>query len=206
MIGSGKKDFGDRLRSILLVGPPGSGKGTLGHVLGELPGFCFLSMGEVLRSLDPQIEPGRTIHEHLRAGELVPTELAVSAWDQHLGKQIEAGFEPQNDLLVLDGVPRNVAQAEVLDPRIEMKQVIHLMCDDDEILINRIHQRNKGRADDSDDAIIRHRFQVYREETIPLLHWYPPELVASVDAKGTPLEGLCQITNVLTRANCGCER
>lgn len=196
----------DRLRAVLLIGPPGSGKGTLGRILGSVPGFSFVSMGEVLRSLDPQTEPGRTIHEHVRAGELVPSGLVVSAWDRHLEKEVEAGFQPQTKLLVLDGLPRNVEQAELLSPRIEMKQVIHLICEDDDVLIERIRQRDDGRKDDIDDDVIRHRFDVYREQTLPLLHWYPQETVASVDATGSPLEVLCQTAIVLTRADCGSGR
>lgn len=186
-----------RIRAVLLMGPPGSGKGTQGRILGKVPGFSFVSMGDLLRSLDPSREPGRAIHAHLRAGELVPAKLVLSAWDQYLESRVEAGLQPREEQLVLDGFPRNIEQAELLEPRVEIQQVIHLACDDDEILMERIRQRNDGRTDDADANVIRHRFEVYRKQTVPLLDWYPRESITSVDGKRSPLGVLCQIVNAL---------
>jgi len=189
--------------AILLFGPPGSGKGTQGRILGEVPGFCLVSMGDVLRSLDPSGNPGREVHRHLRAGTLVPSELVIAVWKKHMEKRVAARFDPRRGLLVLDGLPRNVEEAKMLVPYVGIERVIHLACENEAILIDRIRRRSRegDRPDDTNDAVVQHRFDVYRTETLPVLDRYPPQAIAVVEAARTPLQVLHQIVGAAAIAH-----
>lgn len=186
--------------AVLLFGPPGSGKGTMGLALGTLPGCTFVSMGETLRSVDPETDSGRRIREIQRKGDFVPADLVISVWIQRMKKLARQGFRPDQDLLALDGLPRTRQQAELLGSHLHIQQVIHLACDDRSLLEQRIRNRDAGREDDTDASVIRHRFDVYEEQTEPLLQWYPEEKISTVDAALPPMEVLGGIIGALT--NC----
>jgi adenylate kinase len=100
---------------------------------------------------------------------------------------------------VLDGIPRNPNQSELLKDTIDVRVVIHLAASDKELMIQRIRGRAiaENRTDDADEAIIRRRFEVYHAETEPVLRYYPPEQVATVDALGTPAEVLRRLLDVI---------
>lgn len=189
---------GSQLRALVLLGPPGSGKGTQARILGQVPGYWAISMGDILRSLEGTREPGRTIQSYLHRGELVPAPLVIAAWRDYLQAGSPARFDPQSGCLVLDGLPRNIEQAERLETMIRVERVIHLECRQPSSLIERIRRRDEGRQDDAHDDVIGHRFDVYREQTAPLLDWYPRETVAAVDALRRPIEVLQQIVAILT--------
>src|SRR5436305_14144589 len=106
-------------KAILLFGAPGSGKGTQGKILGAIPGFYHSACGDVFRSLDLQSDLGRTFWEYSSRGELVPDELTVKLWKNYImGMEMVNQFRPHSEILVLDGIPRNQRQAELLDDSI----------------------------------------------------------------------------------------
>lgn len=182
-----------RFRSALLLGAPGAGKGTQGKVLGAIPGILHLSSGDMFRGLDPKSELGRIFREISSRGDLVPDDLTIRLWRQHVDGLVAAGkYRPATDLLLLDGIPRNVNQAALLDAHIEVLQVIHLNCRDESAVISRLKKRalKEGRSDDAREEVIRRRLEVYREETQPLLDHYGLALVSDVDAIGLPVEVL----------------
>lgn len=84
MADDNQQAIAEKYRAIVLLGPPGSGKGTQGCILGEVPGYWFISMGEILRSLKSKTQPGRQIQQHLHGEELVPAQLVISVWMQHM--------------------------------------------------------------------------------------------------------------------------
>ncbi len=189
-----------RFAALLLFGVPGAGKGTQGKALGQLPGFFHVSSGDIFRSLPPDSELGQQVREYTNRGELVPDELTIKIWKNWLDEQIEAKrFHPGKDLLLLDGIPRNVKQCEILEQYVEVLKVLHLAASDDEPMIQRIKNRalEQGRADDADEQVIRHRFEVYRRESAPVLEYYPKDLVADIDPLGTPAEVLSRILEVV---------
>ena len=109
-----------RYKSILLFGAPGSGKGTQGKILGSIPGFYHSACGDVFRSLDLQSEMGRVFWEYSSRGELVPDEFTVKLWRSFIkGMELVNQFHPETELLVLDGIPRNKKQAELLDDTLD---------------------------------------------------------------------------------------
>jgi adenylate kinase len=103
-------------------------------------------------------------------------------------KTVLSLFKPRSDLLVLDGIPRSLPQAETLDSYIEVLRVIHLVCKDKDEMVKRMKQRaiKENRLDDADESVIRKRFQVYDDETSPVLDHYSSELIREVDAIGSP--------------------
>jgi len=185
--------MGDRYRSILLFGAPGVGKGTQGKILGTIPGFYHMSTGEMFRQLNHTSELGRVFHEYSMRGELVPDEVTINLWHKYMEQQIAAEvFEPRRDVLVLDGVPRNLTQAFLLDEHIEVLEIIHLVCSDWDAMVDRLRKRmlKEQRADDAKESVIRRRFEVYEAQTAPVLEHYPAELTREIDALGTPAQVL----------------
>jgi adenylate kinase len=174
---------------VLLFGAPGSGKGTQGKILGQVPGFYHLSCGEVFRSLDINSELGKKFREFSSRGELVPDEVTVKMWAQNIHAQtILSIYKPHNDLLILDGIPRSLHQARLMDKYINVLEIIHLVCKDKDKMVERLQRRalKENRADDAKKEVIIRRWEVYEAETRPVLSHYPASIVREVDALGSP--------------------
>jgi adenylate kinase len=185
-----------RYHTVLLFGAPGVGKGTQGRILGQIPGFFHLSVGDVFRSLDINSPDGREVYKYSSQGMLVPDETTIRIWNRNLNAlTILSLFKPHEDLLILDGIPRNRRQAELVEEHIEVLKVVHLRCADTEAMMHRIRRRaiRENRVDDAQEDIIRNRFAVYDQETKPVLEYYPGKLMAEVDAMGSPAEVLLNV-------------
>jgi len=185
-----------RFRSVLLFGPPGVGKGTQGGILGLIPGFFHLSVGDVFRSIDIGSPDGQEVCKYSSEGQLVPDELTIKIWKKALNAYVALSrFKPREDILILDGMPRNVNQAELVQDHLEIRQVINLQCSDEEDMVHRIRRRaiRENRADDANENVIRQRFKVYREKSAPLLSFFKEDEIANVDANGSPSEVLQQV-------------
>ena len=183
-------------RSILLFGAPGVGKGTQGKILGMIPGFFHLSVGDVFRSIDIGSEEGREVYRHSSQGQLVPDDLTIRIWKKVLNAYVALSFyKPREDLLVLDGIPRNVAQAELVKDHLDIRKVVVLDSPDLEAMIHRLKRRaiRENRADDANEAVIRRRFEVFREQSAPVLDQFPGELISKVEAIGSPAEVLSKV-------------
>jgi adenylate kinase len=172
------------------------GKGTQGKLVGQVPGFFHLATGDMFRGLDKESELGREFLSFSTRGELVPDALTVKLWQQHVQGLCDSGaYDPACDILLLDGIPRSVAQAQALDDKITPLAIIHLVCPD----IDEMVQRMKGRAekenrpDDADESVIRRRFEVYEQETAPVLGHYDVSLVHDVTAVGKPVGVLREV-------------
>ena len=165
---------------LLFLGPPGAGKGTQAVKLAESHGLLHLSTGDLLRAeVAAGSELGKEAEAVMARGELVSDELVLAIVRSRLTGH-DGGW-------LLDGFPRNLAQAEALDALLgELNQQIELvvlMELDDAVLIQRLLSR--GRADDNED-VIRHRLEVYREQTAPLIeHYRSKGLLQAVEAAGT---------------------
>jgi adenylate kinase len=178
-----------RYQTILLFGAPGAGKGTQGKILGVIPGFYHLSCGEVFRTLDMTTELGKTFMEYSSKGLLVPDDVTVRMWQLNMhARTVLADYKPNVDLLVLDGIPRNTTQAKLLEKHLNVLKIIHLVCPDKEEMIKRLRRRalKENRIDDAKEEVIRKRWEVYERETFPVLEFYPKNLVAEVNAQGSP--------------------
>ncbi|HZW06186.1 MAG TPA: nucleoside monophosphate kinase [Phycisphaerales bacterium] len=199
MQGFGEDMMHSRYRTILLFGPPGAGKGTQGKILGHVPGFYHLSCGDVFRNVDTASSLGKTFIEYSSKGLLVPDEPTVQMWSQHMhARTVMSIYKPNVDILVLDGIPRNVNQAKILEKHIKVLKIIHLVCPDEEKMIERLRKRaiKENRMDDARDDVIRKRWDVYKKETSPVLNFYPKELIAEVNAQASPAQVLIDVLRV----------
>ena len=178
-----------RFRTFLIFGAPGSGKGTQGAILGRIPRFIHFVCGEVFRALDTRTPLGQKFVEYSSRGELVPDELTVQLWKANVDSRAEMHLiKPDIDFLVLDGIPRNVEQARLMEPFIDVLHVFHLSCPDRQELHRRIRKRalKENRFDDARDETIERRIRTYEEESKPMLDFYPRERVTDIDATQHP--------------------
>ena len=188
-----------RYRSILLFGAPGSGKGTQGKIIGNIPGFHHSATGDIFRSLDLQSEMGRKFWEYAGRGELVPDEFTISLWKQYIkGMEMVNQFHPDTEFLVLDGIPRNLAQAKLLEDTLEVVLIIYLRADLQK-MVERLRRRalKENRFDDASDEVIKKRLTVYERDTRPVLDYYAPDKVYRVDATMSQIRVLSEIVKVL---------
>ena len=182
----------DKIKTILLFGAPGSGKGTQGKMLGTLPGFRHLACGDVFRSIDLNTEVGKVFLNYSSKGELVPDDFTVRLWREHIDRLIHTGaFKPDSTVLVLDGIPRNIHQAKMLDQYVDAVKLICLRAvhNRDE-MVRRLKSRalKENRLDDANEKTIQHRLEVYDRESRPVLAYYPSEIRVDVDALQSPIE------------------
>ena len=179
--------------AILLIGAPGSGKGTQGKILGTIPRFFHFACGDVFRSLDTRTTLGQKFVEYSSRGELVPDELTVELWNTQMKNFVDSHlYKPDIDFLVLDGIPRNRRQAEILEEHIVVHQVFHLSCPDRSELARRMRKRalKDNRLDDASDAVIETRIAAYEAETKPIMDYYDDSIITDIDAAKPPIEVL----------------
>ncbi len=184
-----------KYHTYLLFGAPGSGKGTQGRSLGSIPRFFHCACGDVFRTLDTRTKVGRAFLEYSSKGQLVPDEITVELWRTHIDAAVEAHeFKPDIDVLVLDGIPRNVGQAKIMDDVIDVQKVFHLSCPDRAQLFSRLKKRalKDNRLDDANEEVIQRRLQTYENESKPVLDYYS-DRVQLVDATQPPARVLYNI-------------
>ncbi len=177
--------------TYLIFGAPGAGKGTQGKVLGTIPRFFHCACGDVFRSLDTRTSLGKAFLEYSSRGELVPDEMTVRLWMAVIGDMVGLRkFKPDIDSLVLDGIPRNVQQAEIMRDILDVKRVFHLSCPDRDALISRLKKRalKENRLDDANEETIRRRLVTYETESRPVLDFYGPGKVVDIDATQLPVK------------------
>lgn len=189
-----------RYQTYLIFGPPGSGKGTQGKILGTIPRFFHMACGDVFRSIDTRTPLGQSFIRYSSQGKLVPDELTIELWHRTIDAMTETGrFKPDIDSLVLDGIPRNVNQAVILKETLDIKGIFHLVCPDRERLYERLRKRalKDNRLDDLSEEVIARRLQTYEEESRPVIDFYPPSLVKKIDALQPPVKVLYDILGAI---------
>ncbi len=178
-----------RYKTILMFGAPGSGKGTQGAILGRIPRFIHCACGEVFRALDTRTVLGQQFVHHSSRGELVPDELTVQLWKANVDSKAESHlFKPDIDFLVLDGIPRNIEQAQIMEQYIDVIHVFHLSCPNRQELHRRLRKRalKENRWDDAKDETIERRIKTYENESKPMLEFYTTEKITDIDATRHP--------------------
>jgi len=183
---------------LLLLGAPGSGKGTQGMRLAERYGARHVSTGELLRAeVAAGSQLGEAAQPYMERGDLVPDELVMSM-------VLERVLSPESPpSFVLDGFPRTVAQAtaayERAVPADRVLDAVVLLEIGHDALLERLEQRGRdaGRADDT-TATILHRIEEYEQKTLPLLDYYEGrDILVRVDAVGAVDEVTTRINDAL---------
>jgi adenylate kinase len=175
---------------VVLLGPPGAGKGTQAQIIAGRLGIPAISTGDIFRAnVSGQTALGQKAKAYMDAGDLVPDEITVAMVKDRLAEpDAKAGF-------LLDGFPRTIAQAEQLRESLAdlghgLDGVLELVVDEEE-LVRRLSGRRMlvdgqmVQRDDDKPETVRHRLEVYREQTAPLSGFYESEgLLARIDAIG----------------------
>ena len=163
----------------VLLGPPGAGKGTQAKLLSEKLNIPHISTGDLFRAnIGEGTDLGKEAKQYMDAGKLVPTDVTARMVEDRL-RQDDA-----QDGFLLDGFPRTVEQAEILDKLLkdmntELEGVLNFKVSDD-VVVERMLAR--GRDDDNEETI-RTRMEVYRTETQPLVEHYGDQIIP-IDAEG----------------------
>ena len=142
--------------------------------------------------------------EYSSRGELVPNDLTIQLWQNHLQNMVTLGrFKPEVDHLVLDGIPRNLEQAQILESDLLVKKIFHLSCPNREMLVERMRRRalKDNRLDDANEEIIRARLKKYQDESKPMLDYYGAEKTVDLDATQFPYEVLRRILEHVNTAD-----
>ena len=188
--------YSKKFRSILIFGPPGSGKGTMGRFLSAAGNHVHLSSGDIFRCLSPDSPAGQLFHSYASKGHLVPDNVTLKIWHNYvLGLIATNKYFPTQQFLLLDGIPRTLEQAKLLDEYIDPKGVIVLKIDNKQKLVERMKRRAliEGRHDDADEKVLMTRFKVYEETTHALLDHYPHDKIVMINADQKPLDVLKDI-------------
>ena len=179
---------------LVLLGPPGAGKGTQASLLSDALKIPHISTGDLFRAnISQGTELGKQAQEYMDAGKLVPTSVTADMVRDRLNQEDAA------DGFLLDGFPRTIEQAELLEKMPQedghsLDAVINYVVSED-VVVDRMLAR--GRNDDNEDTI-RTRLEVYREETAPLIDHYK-DVLLNIDAEGTVEDISCTTLNALDK-------
>ncbi|MGH3091802.1 MAG: adenylate kinase [Gaiellaceae bacterium] len=188
---------------IVILGPPGAGKGTQGKLISAEAGLPHINTGEMFRAeVAAESDLGRRVRAILDAGDLVPDELTIEVVGARLGQ------EDTMEGFVLDGFPRTLAQAEALDRLLEEldRDELSVVLDfhvSDAIAVERLLGRagQEGRSDDT-RATIQHRLDVYHDKTEPLVGYYRNKgILVGIHADRTVAEVFAEVQQVLETAS-----
>ena len=121
----------------------------------------------------------------------MPDDVTVKLWQANIADVVRAHtFKPDIDSLILDGIPRNLSQAQIMADIIDVKKVFHLSCPDRAQIVTRLKKRalKDNRFDDANEEVIRRRLDTYDAESKPLLDFYGSGLIQEIDAQQTPVK------------------
>ena len=184
--------------NVVILGPPGAGKGTQAKRVADDRGLAHVATGDILRAaIAAGDELGRRVKDVYDRGDLVSDELMIELIRDRLGEaDTVAGF-------VLDGFPRTLPQAEALDALLkELVRPLSIVFEfqiPEEVALERLlrRAREEGRADDTPD-VVRHRLRVFRDQTEPLIAYYRTRgILVGIHADGTINEVFAEISAAL---------
>jgi adenylate kinase len=191
-----------KYRAILLFGAPGAGKGTQGKILGQIPNFVHFSCGDAFRNLRVDSPLGRVFVEYASKGQLVPDEPTIQLWLSSILGMIAVGrFNPEADTLLLDGIPRNPRQVELMSDLVDVKAIFNLFCPQVDKLVSRLQRRalKENRLDDANVEVIRARLETYKRDTRAVLDCYPEQIIHQIDSTQEPMQVLLDILKIVVR-------
>lgn len=187
------------MKYYILFGPPGAGKGTQAKLLVDKYNFLHLSTGDLLRTeIKNGTELGKSAAALIEKGDLVPDEIVAGMIKNHISAN------PKVEGFLLDGFPRTIAQAEILDNMLaEMGGAIDAVLSihlEDSLIFDRIFHRAQieGRKDDADHNTIQHRIDTYHQKTEPLKNFYiNQKKYHEIDGNGTIEEIFAKLKSII---------
>jgi adenylate kinase len=185
--------YNEPFRTILLFGPPGSGKGTLGKFLSSAGNHFHLSSGDIFRGLSPESPAGKLYHSYAGKGLLLPDAITIQIWHHFVHGLIATNrYFPADQLLLLDGLPRTIKQVDLLQKYVQIERIIVLEMENTDKLIQRLKRRAliEKRLDDMDTNVLHTRMDIYKKETLKILKHYPERMISRFNADQKPLEVL----------------
>jgi fructose-1,6-bisphosphatase II len=185
--------------AILLIGPPGSGKGTIGSALSMLPGCTHCSSGDMIRAAIRNSIAHAKYSDKVARGALLTDYELFDLFDAYL-QNCQRENQGEESYLLIDGIPRCRSQVARLGERVDVRGVFYLDCDSNS-LIERLQRRFaiSGRSDDADRFVILERLRLFNAETLPLLKAYPPEIVHRINAALSPAGVLRDVLDRLSQ-------
>lgn len=186
---------------VILFGPPGAGKGTVGRILASAGNHVHLSSGDIFRTLDPESTAGKLFQQYAGKGFLVPDEVTMQIWYHYVCGLIATNrYFPKKQLLLLDGIPRNPAQVKLISKYVKVLAVLVLDMPNTDGLIQRLKKRAiiEKRMDDAEESVLTKRMQVYEKETLEILGSFPQDLKYHCNADQKPLDVLRDVLTKLS--------
>jgi adenylate kinase len=187
---------------IILMGPPGAGKGTQAKVIAERLAIPAISTGDIFRkNVSEETDLGREAKRYMDAGDYVPDEITNAMVRDRVAE------DDAVDGFLLDGYPRTLSQVEELDSMLEaggssLDAVVVLTVDKEEVVARLVKRaQDEGRSDDTEE-VMRHRQDVYEEQTAPLIEVYAERgLLVEVDGMGAVAEVTTRVFAALEQTN-----
>lgn len=185
-----------KIPAVLIFGAPGSGKGTVGAKLAATTALKHISTGDIFRGIAPSSESGKLLASYSSKGLLVPDEATVEIFGRFIEGLVNTNkVNPDKDMLLLDGIPRTVAQVKLIESVVDVKHIFVLDIKDEATIVARLLNRAKieGRKDDDDESVIKNRLKVYKESTAKVLGKYNKKIVSHIVGDNTPDEVFCDV-------------
>ncbi|AHK63383.1 Adenylate kinase [Chlamydia avium] len=186
--------------SILLFGPPGSGKDFLGNFIAQGGTQVYVSLGDIFRCY-PIWSPIRQLfHKYAVSGALIPDDDVVAVWNYYVQGLISVGkFLPDRQDLLISGLPRTLGQAKLLESYITVRHVIILEVHEESTLLERTQHSlySKGRINEVGIDVLQKRLESYKKDIDALIRYYPLHKVSRISADQKPMEVLRDVLSRL---------
>lgn len=184
-------NMNDLYKTVLIYGPPGVGKGTVCKCLSISDSVVHVSTGEIFRGLDSNSKMGKVVKSYLDKGNLIPDDITIEIWHEFVQNKIKnKQYSPSKQYLLLDGIPRTLKQASLLEKYIKVEYVIVLDMSDISKLTDRMKKRAliENRSDDLKEDVLENRIKIYLNDTIKLLKHYPENIIFHFNSDQKKLE------------------
>lgn len=195
-----------KFSSILLFGPPGSGKGMLGQLLAKSGTQYHLSSGAIFRNLATYSPAGKLYYSYASKNQLLPDEAMVEIWKYYVQGLIATNcYYPESQDLLLEGIPRTLGQAKLLEDFLEVRHIIVLDIQEKEELFRRakVQAWEERKEPSLDYKLHSERLALYQANEEEILSHYPKRLISRIDAHQKPLEivrdVLVRLSHVLSK-------